>query len=113
MQEECDFQSSLMEKKVSAEARLDTAASSITLSETEIKKSVRIHFHLNPYSHNFILCRIVLKIREMEQIFIIVRGEVNFDRHYRVTTRVCVNDISFLSSRLKFCPLASNRLKIE
>lgn len=111
MQEECDFQSSLMEKKVSAEARLDTAASSITLSETEIKKSVRIHFHLNPYSHNFILCRIVLKIREMEQVFSVVRGEVNFDRHYRITTRVCV--ISFLSSRLKFCPLASNRLKIE
>lgn len=45
MQEECDFQSSLMEKKLSAETRLDTAASSITLSETEIKKSVRIHFH--------------------------------------------------------------------
>ncbi|XP_043785753.1 uncharacterized protein PF11_0207-like [Apis laboriosa] len=40
MQEECDFQSSLMEKKLSAEARLDTAASSITLSETEIKKSI-------------------------------------------------------------------------
>ena len=41
MQEECDFQTTL-EKKLSAEGRLDAAASSTNLSETEIKKLVRI-----------------------------------------------------------------------
>lgn len=42
MQEECDFQSTFVEKKLSSETRLDGAASSALLSETEIKKSVRI-----------------------------------------------------------------------
>ncbi|KAK1124205.1 hypothetical protein K0M31_006580 [Melipona bicolor] len=41
MQEECDFQI-ILEKKLSAEGRLDAAASSTNLSETEIKKLVRI-----------------------------------------------------------------------
>ncbi|XP_043507715.1 rootletin [Frieseomelitta varia] len=39
MQEECDFQTTL-EKKLSAEGRLDVAASSTNLSETEIKKLI-------------------------------------------------------------------------
>ncbi|KAK9294734.1 hypothetical protein QLX08_010755 [Tetragonisca angustula] len=39
MQEECDFQTTL-EKKLSAEGRLDAAASSTNLSETEIKKLI-------------------------------------------------------------------------
>lgn len=42
MQEECDFQVTL-EKKLSVEARLDAVASSTNLSETEMKKSVRIY----------------------------------------------------------------------
>lgn len=42
MQEECDFQVTL-EKKLSVETRLDAVASSTNLSETEIKKSVRIY----------------------------------------------------------------------
>ncbi|OAD54985.1 Dynein assembly factor 1, axonemal like protein [Eufriesea mexicana] len=40
MQEECDFQTAFVEKKLSTEARLDAAASSAHLSETEIKKSI-------------------------------------------------------------------------
>lgn len=53
MQEECDFQVTL-EKKLSVEARLDAVASSTNLSETEMKKSVRI------YSHNHFFGNITL-----------------------------------------------------
>lgn len=91
MQEECDFQSSLMEKKVSAEARLDTAASSITLSETEIKKSVRIPNFDEIYSL-LILYHYRWKLADEKKLTSFSRytREVSFDRHYGV--HVFIND---------------------
>ncbi|XP_076241037.1 uncharacterized protein LOC143183397 [Calliopsis andreniformis] len=40
MQEDCDFQSAVMEKKMSSEARLDVCTSGISMPETEKNKSV-------------------------------------------------------------------------
>ncbi|KOC67289.1 Dynein assembly factor 1, axonemal [Habropoda laboriosa] len=40
MQEECDFQANIVEKRSSGEARLDVPASSASLSKTEIKNSI-------------------------------------------------------------------------